>query len=368
MPGSCQTDSLDSAFSFNRHCPGPFHLHGVKIYGGPPRSTKPVRRHLFAFICRSDDDEDFEPLPQAEAIAALAAPLIKKVTSHMLIDEMNAFALTEMGRIVATVIAIITTMLLLKAIQRGARGAARSGMELAHRKGNLVLLKNLVLLAALIVIGTIWASKIAGAALSLAAVAGALLIVSKEFLSNLLGTAFLTVSRMYRVGDFVEVDGIAGRVIDTDLLATTLSEAMEGSQLTSRTVAIPHSLLLVKPIRNLTATGAYVVNLLKVGADINEDLIALESALLDAANEVCQPWLAEADVHLKLVESREMMDLPSAAPRVILQLASAKEAILALRYTCRPNDRVKVEQAILRRYLAKRPKRAEERTSASIQD
>jgi small-conductance mechanosensitive channel len=283
----------------------------------------------------------------------------------MLINEMNAFALTEIGRIVATIIAVVTTMLLLKAIQRRARGTAGSVMELSHRKGTLVLLKNLVLLAALIVIGTIWASKIAGAALSLAAVAGALLIVSKEFLSNLLGTGFLTVSRLYRVGDFIEVDGIAGRVIDTDLLATTLSEALEGSQLTSRTVAIPHSLLLVKPIRNLTATGAYVVNLLKVGADVNEDLIALETALLDAANEVCKPWLAEADAHLKLIESREMMDLPSAAPRVILQLVSAKEALLSLRYACRPNDRVKVEQSILRRYLAKRPRRQSEKMPAS---
>ncbi len=283
----------------------------------------------------------------------------------MLIDEMNAFAFTEMGRIVATIIAIVTTMLLLKAIQRRARVTTSSGMELAHRKGNLVLLKNLLLLAALIVIGTIWASKIAGAALSLAAVAGAMLIISKEFLANLLGTAFLTVSRLYRVGDFIEIDGVAGRVIDTDLLATTMSEALEGGQLTSRTVAIPHSILLVKPIRNLTATGAYVMNMLKVGADVNDDLIALESALLDAANEVCKHWLDEADAHLKFVESREMMDLPSAAPRVILQLVSAKEAMLSLRYTCRPNDRVKVEQSILRRYLAKRSNRQREAMPAA---
>ena len=283
----------------------------------------------------------------------------------MLIDEINAFAFTEMGRIVATIIAVVTTMLLLKAIQRRARGATKTGMELAHRKGNLVLLKNLLLLAALIVIGTIWASKIAGAALSLAAVAGALLIVSKEFLANLLGTGLLTVSRLYRVGDFIEIDGIAGRVIDTDLLATTLSEALEGSQLTSRTVAIPHSLLLVKPIRNLTATGAYVMNMLKIGADVNEDLIALEAALPDAANEICKPWLAEADAHLEFVEARDMMDLPSAAPRAILQLVSSREAVLSLRYTCRPNDRVKVEQSILRRFLAARPRRQPEKSPAS---
>src|SRR5690606_28342146 len=156
----------------------------------------------------------------------------------------------------------------------------------------------------------------------------------------------------YRVGDFIEIDHISGRVIDTDLLATTLSEAQDGSQLTSRTAIIPHSLLLVKPVRNLTATGEFVVNLLRVGVDPAEDLAAREQVLLDAALEICKPWMAQADAHLQRIESRELMDLPSAEPRVIIQLNSAKEATLSLRYACRPNDKVKVEQKILRHYLA----------------
>lgn len=268
--------------------------------------------------------------------------------------EFEFLARYEMGRIIATLITLFITIIVMKLIQKHARLYAGDSIELARRRGNFVLIKNLVLLAAVTVVGTIWASKIAGAALSLAAVAGAMLIISKEFLANLLGSAFLTVSRLYRVGDFIELDGISGRVIDTDLLATTLSEAQEGSQVTSRTVTLPHSLLLVKPLRNLTATGAYVVHLLKVVADPAEDLIALEQALLKAAHEVCGSWMAEADTHLQRIESRDMVDLPSAEPKVILQLTDVKQATLSLRYTCRPNERVKVEQAILRHYLAQR--------------
>ncbi len=271
---------------------------------------------------------------------------------HM--EDFQLLALSEMGRLTATLLTLFITILLMKVIQKHARQATGNTQELARRRGNFVLVKNLVLLSAVIVIGTIWASKIAGAALSLAAVAGAMLIISKEFLANLLGSAFLTVSRLYRVGDFIELDGVSGRVIDTDLLATTLSEAQEGSQVTSRTVSLPHSLLLVKPLRNLTATGAYVVHLLKVAAEPSEDLIALEEALLRAAREVCAPWLEEADAHLQRIESRQLVDLPSAEPKVILQLDDVKQAALSLRYTCRPNERVKVEQAILRHYLAQR--------------
>lgn len=271
---------------------------------------------------------------------------------HM--DDFQLLALSELGRLTATLLTLLVTVLLMKVIQKNARQATGTSQELARRRGNFVLVKNLVLLSAVIVIGAIWASKIAGAALSLAAVAGAMLIISKEFLANLLGSAFLAVSRLYRIGDFIELDGISGRVIDTDLLATTLSEAQEGSQVTSRTVSLPHSLLLVKPLRNLTATGAYVVHMLKVVADPSEDLIALEEALLRAAREVCASWLEEADAHLQRIESRQLVDLPSAEPKVILQLVDVKQAALSLRYTCRPNERVKVEQAILRHYLAHR--------------
>lgn len=271
-----------------------------------------------------------------------------------LISEFNLFTYAEMGRIVATLIVIVVTTILMKLLQRRVRVVSTTRIEVARRRGNFVLVKNLVLFTAVILVATIWASKIAGAALSLAAVAGAILIVSKEFWLNLLGTAALTISRHYRVGDFIEIDGISGRVIDTDLLSTTLSEAQEGSQLTSRTAALPHSLLLTKPVRNLTATGEFVVNLLRVGIDPTEDLAACEQVLLEAALEVCNPWIAQADAHLQRIESRELMDLPSAEPRVIIQLNSAKEATLSLRYACRPNDKVKVEQKILRHYLASR--------------
>lgn len=69
---------------------------------------------------------------------------------------------------------------------------------------------------------------------------------------------------------------------------------------------------------------------------------------------MCAPWLADADRHLKQLESRDLVNLPSSEPRVLLQLHSAHECTLALRYCCRPNDRVKVEQSILRAFLKQR--------------
>jgi small-conductance mechanosensitive channel len=254
----------------------------------------------------------------------------------------RSFAQTEFGRITATVLVASIAAVIWRFLQMRARVGSELPLDMARRRGNLVLAKNLLIVVALMLVASIWATKIAGAALSLAAVAGAILLVSKEFIANALGTAMLAISRPYRIGDFFQ-------------MVTTIAETLEGHQLTGRTAVLPNSLLLTQPVRNLTATGAYMVNLLNVVVDPSEDLLALEQALLRAAGEVCAPWLEEADRHLEHMESIELIDLPSSQPRVLMQFHSAKDYTLALRYTCRPNDRVKVEQEILRKYLRYRP-------------
>jgi small-conductance mechanosensitive channel len=267
----------------------------------------------------------------------------------------GAFAQTELGRIIATLLVIAIGAILGRFLQKRARSSPGLSSDVSRRRGNLVWAKNLIIIVCLVFVASIWATKIAGAALSLAAVAGAILLVSKEFLGNALGSALLAISRPYRIGDFIEIENVRGRVLDTDLMVTTVAETLEGHQLTGRTAVLPNSLLLTRPVRNLTATGAYMVNLLNVVVHPSEDLLALEKALLQAAGEVCAPWLIEADRHLEHMESIELIDLPSSQPRILIQMHSAKEYTLALRYTCRPNDRVKVEQEILRKYLRYRP-------------
>jgi small-conductance mechanosensitive channel len=271
-----------------------------------------------------------------------------------LYKEISLIAKTELGRIAATAFITAVTMLGMKLLQKRARVASIANLDMARHRRNFVLAKNLVLITAVVIVGTIWASKIAGAALSLAAVAGAVLIVSKEFLANLLGGIMLAISKPYGIGDFIQLEGISGRVVDSDMLVTTLAETLESHQMTGRSVSLPHSLLLVRPVRNLTATGNFMINIMTIAVYPSEDLLAQEAALLKAAETVCAPWLAEADRHLRRVSSHELVDLPSAQPEILIQLNNALEYTMALRYCCRPNDRVQVEQSVIRIYLRTR--------------
>ncbi|MCD6682281.1 MAG: mechanosensitive ion channel family protein [Burkholderiaceae bacterium] len=235
-----------------------------------------------------------------------------------------------------------------------ARVLARSGAgDSRSRREQRVWSRNFILALTLFAVLGIWGSKLAGFAFALTAVAAAALIVSKDFLANLLGTATLVATRPYRLDDYIEVAGVRGQVVGTSLLSTTLAETFDSNQLTGKTVTIPNAVLLTHPVRNETATGAFIVQIVRVAADTDSDLEQLEQFLLASASEVCEPWFDEAAAHLARIEARNLVDLPSAAPRVLLSLDDPKHARLALRYVCRTNDRVRVEQMILRRYRKK---------------
>lgn len=55
---------------------------------------------------------------------------------------------------------------------------------------------------------------------------------------------------------------------------------------------------------------------------------------------------------LKLLEQRNLLEAPSPEPRITIQLPEAGKMHLVLRFPAPDRGRSRVEQAILRRYLA----------------
>ena len=233
-------------------------------------------------------------------------------------------------------------------LQEAAGVTGRKGQERLRRR--VVLTKNVLVLVAVLVILTIWASKIAGAALSLAAFASAVVLSGKELIMCCTGYALYAMARPYGVGDFIEINGIAGRVIDVDLFSTTLAEIATAHQLTGRSITFPNSLLLSQPVRNQTATGEYVINLLRVAVPYDCDRQRCEAAAIAAGEAVCKFWLKDADRHLRRIEDEDFIDLPSSEVKVLWESDDTYKHWLVIRFASPIQLRVTAEQDILRRF------------------
>lgn len=118
--------------------------------------------------------------------------------------------------------------------------------------------RNALILIAIVGLLLIWAPQLRTFALSVTAVAVAIVIATKELILCLSGSAFRTFTRAYSIGDIVQIGSHRGEVVDISLLSTTLreTEQREGSiQATTNTAIIPHSLLFSQSIRMLGRGG-----------------------------------------------------------------------------------------------------------------
>lgn len=269
-----------------------------------------------------------------------------------MVSALNELFGGELARVVATIIVLI-----------GAGAANRISIRLLSRKlqdspsvhsersrQRHVMIKNGVFLFAFLAICAIWASLIAGVALSMAAVATAIVISGKELIMCGTGYLLYAISRPYKVGEFVEIDGISGRVVDVDLFCTVVAEATKGYQITGRVITIPNSVLLTKSVQNHSATGEYVIGMVKIAVPTSADREKCEAVALAAGNAICEKWQKHADSHFQRIESKAFIELPSSKVKVLWESDDAKQFVFLLRFACPISQRAQVQQDILRQF------------------
>ena len=200
----------------------------------------------------------------------------------------------------------------------------------------------------------IWGHELSAFAVSLAAIAVALVLATKELILCLSGGVLRAGTAAYSLGDRIEIAGIRGIVMDYTLLATTLLEIGPGhmtSQYTGRAVMLPNSLLLSHPLVNETYMKEYVVQIITVPLRQEDDWARAERLLLEIAQSECAPFLEDAQRQMELLAGRAWLDAPSAKPRVSVQLPEAGRINLLLRIPAAAQRPSRVEQAILHRFL-----------------
>ena len=306
----------------------------------------PVSYNAHAATDRCNDDE---PLPPSLTDDSLM--LLQQFDPLFLIARTTFSG--ESGRLLISLLVVALGVIGLRAAQRYISGQLDdrpNSRDKARRR--YIWARNVIGVACILAICTIWASKLTGLALSLAAVAGAILIVSKEMLLCGLGYFFITFSRSFNVGDFIETGSLSGQVLDVDLFATTLMETGSMHQFNGKRVSIPNATFFTQSVRNYSATGRYVMDTLRLVIPFEMDLREVEALALSAAREVCSPWSEEARDHMLRMESADLVFLPGAEPIAVFEPLDAKQNYLTIRFACPAGSRMSAKQDLLKVFWA----------------
>jgi small-conductance mechanosensitive channel len=223
------------------------------------------------------------------------------------------------------------------------------------RRRFLASTRNLMLLVLLVGTAAIWFEELKVFALSLVAVAAAVVIATKELIMCM-GGSFLRVSgRMFDIGDRIEVGGARGDVVDTSWLSTTLIEigpGHVGHQRTGRTLVIPNSLFLTTPVVNENIDDAYVLHSFRVLVKNDVSWQAREAALLEAARAELLRYADDAKSYFERSARERSIETPAQEARVVIEVQSPEVLVLHCRLPAPSRTRGTIEQAIVRRLLA----------------
>lgn len=242
------------------------------------------------------------------------------------------------------VAAIIAARLLLIRLVRG-----KSEIISESQRRGISAIKNLSWLLILAMLFVVWFSEIRSLALSIAAVAIALVIATKELILCVSGALLKTTAGTFNVGDWVEIGEVRGEVIEYNLFSTTIQEIEPGNRydFTGKTIVLPNSLFLTTHVKNLNFMKRYVFHRFLVTTSGNIPASAMQGMILRRLDKYSEHFIEVARRYNNMLRSRAGIDLPCPEPQV--RFATTREARTEITVTlfCPTNEALDIEQRVV---------------------
>lgn len=202
----------------------------------------------------------------------------------------------------------------------------------------------------------LWGETIQGFALSVFAIAFAMVFSVKELCMSFNGSVVRFRGKLFDIGDRIEVGDVRGDVIDTTLLSTTVEEVGKGASnhlYTGRRISFSNSLFLTHPVINESFLENYYMIRMEIPLKLVADWKEGKRLLLKIAKEEATPYLEQARRRILQLERRRGMQLPSVEPRVTIGVPEPERVVLNLRMPTPVHLKERLEQVILSRFLDK---------------
>ncbi|TGN61579.1 mechanosensitive ion channel family protein [Paracoccus liaowanqingii] len=210
--------------------------------------------------------------------------------------------------LIASLILVLALLITRMIANRVLRARADAQPHLQRRWFSTI--RNVILFLLLLGLALIWAPQLRTFALSLTAVAVAVVVATKELILCILGSFMRASSRPFSVGDWIEVGAVRGEVIDHSIFMTRLQQFEPGSfHYAGRTVDIPNSAFFTTPIHNLTIGRDYIFHSFSVTVEPKFSLVAQSDCIDAVIDRHYGAYAAEARKINASLERRTGVDL-----------------------------------------------------------
>lgn len=189
----------------------------------------------------------------------------------------------------------------------------------------------------MLILFLLWESEISKFALSLTAIAVALVVASKEIILCMTGSLQRASSRSFRIGDWIEVGPVYGEVIEHNLMATVVQEiALQQGQYhyTGKTTTLPNSMFFTVAVKNLNFMKRYVYHGFTVTVKETVNLYPMVPVMLAKINLHIADFIDVAQRYNHMIERHAGVDLPGADPHLYITTTPTGEQQVHFKLFC----------------------------------
>ncbi|MFA0414669.1 mechanosensitive ion channel domain-containing protein [Vibrio renipiscarius] len=200
----------------------------------------------------------------------------------------------------------------------------------------------------------LWQSEINEFALSLTAIAVAVVVASKEIILCFTGSIQRASSRSFRIGDWIEVGKLCGEVIEHNMMATVIQEIdlYHGQyHFTGKTATLPNSMFFTYPVKNLNFMKRYVYHDFSIVVRDFVNLYPLLPELHVKVEEHCQSFIDVARRYNSVIEKHAGVDLPGSEPHIHINSTPTGEQTVHIMLFCPTEQANHLEQLIRKDFM-----------------
>lgn len=264
-------------------------------------------------------------------------------------NVMNFLELSVTGGVINTLVLIGVVLCVRYVVDRYVRRRTASDMRAQRRWINTV--RNIAVAFVLVGLLFIWSPQLSSFALSLTAVALAIVIAIKEILLNLSGAVLRMATNPFEVGDWIEIDGLRGEVTSENMFAVKLEELDSGaglSRFTGRTVTIPNSRFLTSVVIDEGNYRQFVFHRFVLHVEPSLAGFSRRDDIRNVADRHTEPFREEADRILATAQKKSHVELPSSSSLIRIGTTEIGKTAIQITIFCPTGRTIELEQTIAR--------------------
>ena len=224
-----------------------------------------------------------------------------------------------------------------------------SKLDTESKRRIKINIKNGLFLICLVALIFVWAPSLRTFALSLTAFTVAIILATKELILCISGYVLKSTSGIIGVGDWIEVNGIRGEVVDLNIMTTTVEELGKGPsryEFTGKTVALPNSLFLSSAFKNERFNKRFTFHHFDVVTEPQVPSGQLCELLMGALKLEIAPFSEVGIRYKSLIEKRAEIALPEKPINYHLSFAEDGKIILTMICFVPTNEAIKIEKKV----------------------